>query len=160
MEHEIVVITPDFLKHDSVLVHTSQRHPMNCIKNTFESPLKERNCLLLWWVCSSTEEPKILLSFRRHNGDFRMATEWHFFLRQQMKGILVVESGPLRRFAEKKTVSDNHRMKSYQLYYRAHFSKHELNLNFLAQSEYKDLETINNYWNCTWNSAAPYISPV
>jgi hypothetical protein len=38
-EHENLVMISDCLKHDSILVHTFQRHLMKFIENTFESPI-------------------------------------------------------------------------------------------------------------------------
>jgi hypothetical protein len=40
-EHENILMIPDCLKHDSILVHTFRRHLMKFIENTFESPLKK-----------------------------------------------------------------------------------------------------------------------
>jgi hypothetical protein len=56
-EHENLVMIPDCLKHDSILVHAFRRHLMKFIENIFESPLK-KNCLLLWWVCSPIQKQK------------------------------------------------------------------------------------------------------
>jgi hypothetical protein len=40
-EHENLVMIPDCLKHDSILVHTLQWHLMKFIENIFESPLRK-----------------------------------------------------------------------------------------------------------------------
>jgi hypothetical protein len=40
-EHENLVMLPDCLKHDSILVHTFRLHLMKFIENKFDSPLKE-----------------------------------------------------------------------------------------------------------------------
>jgi hypothetical protein len=40
-EHENLVLIPDCLKHDSILVYTFRRHLMKFIENKFELPLKK-----------------------------------------------------------------------------------------------------------------------
>jgi hypothetical protein len=40
-EHENLVMIPDSLKHDSILVHTFRRHLMKFIENKFELPRKK-----------------------------------------------------------------------------------------------------------------------
>jgi hypothetical protein len=40
-ELENLLMIPDCLKHDSILVHTFQWHLMKFIESTFESPLKK-----------------------------------------------------------------------------------------------------------------------
>jgi hypothetical protein len=72
MEHEILVMRPDCLKHDSISLHTFRRHLMTFIENIFESPLEK----IVYFSDGSAAQYKNRRNFLKitcHNEDFRVA---------------------------------------------------------------------------------------
>jgi hypothetical protein len=50
----------------------------------------EKNCLLLWWVCSPIQKQKKLLNPPCHNEDFGVLAEWHPMERVLVMGLLAL----------------------------------------------------------------------
>jgi hypothetical protein len=99
-EHENLVMIPDCLKHDSILVHTFQRHLMKFTENTFESPLKK----MVYFSDGSAAQYKTrkdLLNITCHNEDFGVPAEWHFFATSHGKSACDGVDGTLKRLAAK-----------------------------------------------------------
>jgi hypothetical protein len=134
-EHENLVIIPNCLKHDSILVHTFQRHLMKFIENTFESPLKKT----VYFSDESTAQYKNrrnVLHITCHNEDFGVPAEWHFFATSHGKSSCDGVVGTLHRLAEKVNLQrpyNDQIMTPHQLYEWAQSSI--LNLNFYFVTE-------------------------
>jgi hypothetical protein len=99
-EHENLVMISDYLKHDCIFLHTYQRHLMEFIVNTFESPLKE----IVYFSDGSAvqyKNIKNLLNITCHNEDFGVPAEWHFFATSHEKRACVGVGGTLKRLAAK-----------------------------------------------------------
>jgi hypothetical protein len=100
-EHENLVMIPDCLRHDSILVHTFKQHVMNFIENTFESPLKK----IVYFSNGSAVQYKNrsnLLKITCHNEDFGVPAEWHFLATSCGKSACDGVGGILKRLAATK----------------------------------------------------------
>jgi hypothetical protein len=99
-EHENLVMIPDCLKHDFILVHNFQWHLMKFIDNTFESPLKK----MVYFPDGSAAQyrnRKKLLNITCHIEEFGVPAEWHFFVTSHGKSACDGVGVTLKRLAAK-----------------------------------------------------------
>jgi hypothetical protein len=127
---------PDFLRHDSILIHTFRQHLMKFIEITFESPLKK----IVYFSHGSAAQYKNrrnLLKITYHNEDFRVPAEWHFFATSHGKSTCDRVGDTLKRLAAKASLQQPHDdqiMTPHQLYEWAQSSIHNLNFDFVTEN--------------------------
>jgi hypothetical protein len=130
----------DCLKHDSILVHTFQRHLLKFIENTFQSALKKK--FFSDGSVAQHENRKNAQNITCHNEGFGVPAEW-YSLRHPMESACYGVGGTLKRLAAKASLQrpyNDQIMTPHQLYEWAQSSILNLNFYFVTENEYREEE--------------------